>query len=351
MDNYFLRCEKTKTEYLNDLIKIMTNIKQAKKDKNISCEIAKTLISYKMADLGLDKIKLKLLDKNCGYIGSQNNDVISINEKLIKFNLKNLVVLMDCLLHEFDHIKTDLSNKEIKKDEFGTPNNKYIPKFYEQFVYLALHLICNLELEDASELSVALYAFDQNEMQANKYAFVETINILEACKNQANKKFIDKMIAIEKHNYLKFIATHQTQRNKMLIEQFNFHCKPNLLAFQLEFAKKPINTPLDLSKIYVVRMLCPSDEADQKLFEHFLKLGNVNACIKIMNAPDFKNTPKNLKDLIALMQKSNVDLSNLTGIDKNALLRMLNYNDDGKNGFKTQRENNKTENLTINKSI
>ena len=131
MEKQYLTCEKTEIEYFSELTKLIANIKYEKRNKNFSYKLAKALICYKMADLGINQLEFKLLDKNCGYFGSQSFNVISINEKLMKNNLKNSVILIDCLLHEFNHQKTALKNNQIKKDEFGNANGEYVPKFYE----------------------------------------------------------------------------------------------------------------------------------------------------------------------------------------------------------------------------
>lgn len=314
-----LTCFLTKDEYYNNILTALQNIKSAKRSKTFVKDLVENLIGFKMAELGLKEFSYQF-DKGY-FICNYSANCIFINDKLQKFNLSNVVKLIDGVFHEFEHVKADIVNATIKKDENGNTNKKYLPNFYEQTVYATLCKVCEMDKEDASKLSFALYCNNENEKLANNNAFEQSIKLLQSSKTDKNAKLVDKMIKLETKSFNESVKTAYSKENINLINEFNAFKKKHLINFQYIFAQHPSNSPTDILQMYVARMLCPNFHADQELFEYFLTAGNVDACVKILNMPNFKNTPDNLRDVINLLHSKKRSLLCLTGIEEQAILK------------------------------
>ncbi len=312
---------KTKDECLKELVDLMTTYIKNRGKANISKELTLSLIKYKLADLQLSNIKFSLLKGVDSCLGAHGEDIIILNDKLFKGGYKRVVKIIDSILHEFSHLETAKENAKIQKDEYGNPSATYLEHFKYENVLYAVRTICGFDLETSVDVTLSLYSTNRNEQKANNQAFIGSLELFYEVEKQCPSKMLEKMRAYLKKVYFK--TKREISSKNYLLDAYGKIIEDSFKNFQMNFASFPKDNKVEVIKYEAAHSIHPNDEADQKLFNHLLKQGNLDACLKMINNPSFKNNPYNIINLIKLIKNKGGDLSCIKGVNSEALKRVI----------------------------
>ena len=306
---------------MSELVDLIASFTDNRGRANISKELTLSLIKYKLADLQLGEIKFSVLRGLNGCLGAHGTGLISLNDKLFKGGYKRAVKIIDSILHEFSHLQTDNENSKIQKDEYGNPSAAYLEHFKYENVLYAVRTICGFDLETGVDVTLSLYSANPNEQKANDQALLEALKLFDEVEKQYPSKTLEKMKLYLRKVYFK--TKKELSSKNYLLDAYGKIIEESFKNFQMEFASLPQNDRIEVLKYEAAHSLYPNDEADQKLFNRLLASDNLDACLKMINHPTFKNNPYNIYKIIKLIKKNGGDLSGIKGINKEAMKRVI----------------------------
>lgn len=322
MEEIIIRKNENVEANFKKCVELLLNYKILRKSNSYAFDLIKSLANWQLSQIDSDEIKIVIEQKNRNILAFSRDGTIFISTEALKTKrLKDFVKLTDILLHEFSHIKTDKQNAKIRKNEHGTANNQYKPKY---FYYGVLELLKKfIDAETAGDLALAYYSKNENEQTANIQAKDEILKLISSAKQIKNYAWLGKMETLENDQFDKTLKNISQHNNKLSI--YDQLLKTNLAQFQLNYASNPKSeTDKDEQNkllFFVSRTLNPCGEADQMLFKHYLAKKDVENCLMLINLPDFKHNISNLRDLIALLKEKNVSLSKITNVDLSKVMK------------------------------
>lgn len=301
----------------------LLNLKENFKDESFFMQWVEDVVTWQLAKNNIDEVILDFTNNKSGCI---ENSIALSSKGLKNLNLSRFAQLTDTLIHKFNHYITDLNNQNVKKDEFGNVNARYIRDipYRDMYKFLAKHFNDKILLGD---ILYGMYYKCEYEEIARNVAFDDNIHLVESAMDKASftqkfylKKLLDTIIKYERKSKQSFAEDVSQYSN------FRYILQNISEDFQKDLT---IKSDEDYELLRAARYLYVSDELDQVNFKKLVDQNQVNSAFSLVDEIDFINNIENILQLDKLLKHNNMDIKNaqFKTLDSDRVLEVVNqYN-------------------------
>ena len=297
----------------------LLNLNENLKDENFSMQWVEDVVTWQLAKNNIDEVILDFTNNKSGCI---ENSIALSSKGLSDLNLKRFAQLTDMLIHKFNHYITDLNNQNVKKDEFGNVNSRYISDmpYRDMYSFLSKHFNDKILLGD---ILYGMYYKCEHEEIARNMAFDENIHLVESAMDKASftqkfylKKLLDTIIKDKKKIKQSFAEDVSQYSN------FRYTLQKISEDFQKDLT---IKSDEDYGLLRAARYLYASDELDQANFKKLVDQNQVNSACLLIDEHNFRNNIDNIVKLNELLKHNNVHIKDakFTTLDKERVLEVV----------------------------